>query len=450
MPRREVNLLTLTGGVRVKARVQHPKLHRDNTKLRNWFFRYWGDEFQANRSTKAVRKKYICGPSKGENAITEKAALLIRDRELAKINAPTVKAAMAKGQVLFQEVAKMYIESHVDRRGKLAFPTRITTKWLLDNYILRQWGKRRLADIEAKEVEDWLFSLKRNDGDPVSWWTMKNVRKTMSAVYHKAEEWGFWEEGRRNPLVKVDIGKKAYRNPRQILTWQQTAAVLARMEDPNRLVTETCVATSTRISEVTGLMIKHFDSAAKTIRIEQRNFHGDIDEPKTEGSKRVLALGNLAERYVDWIAKLERRGPDDWIFPQLSDHSKPLWDSGVRAAIHKAAEDASCDFPGLGPHSFRRANITWRQEVGGTAIEASKIAGHGEIDMTGDYTFVGLDRQDTLTRAIQERLAQAAPKDDGPDSHPAQRAHLARARKAKQEKRQKPKVIEIRRKEPAA
>ena len=30
-----------------------------------------------------------------------------------------------------------------------------------------------------------------------------------------------------------------------------------------------------------------------------------------------------------------------------------------------------CDFVGLGPHSLRRSNITWRQEVGGSSIEAS-------------------------------------------------------------------------------
>jgi hypothetical protein len=36
-------------------------------------------------------------------------------------------------------------------------------------------------------------------------------------------------------------------------------------------------------------------------------------------------------------------------------------------------------FPGLGPHSFRPANITWRQEVGGSSIEASKIAGHTSV-----------------------------------------------------------------------
>jgi hypothetical protein len=53
-------------------------------------------------------------------------------------------------------------------------------------------------------------------------------------------------------------------------------------------------------------------------------------------------------------------------------------------------------------------NFTWRQQVGGSAIEASKIAGHGDLEMTGDYPFVTAERQNELTRRIQQKLAQAA------------------------------------------
>lgn len=53
-------------------------------------------------------------------------------------------------------------------------------------------------------------------------------------------------------------------------------------------------------------------------------------------------------------------------------------------------------------------NISWRQQVGGSAIEASKMAGHSDVDMTADYTFVDLDRQKELTLAIQRQLAKAA------------------------------------------
>jgi hypothetical protein len=77
--------------------------------------------------------------------------------------------------------------------------------------------------------------------------------------------------------------------------------------------------------------------------------------------------------------------------------------------MHQAAKAEGCDFEGLGQHSFRRANITWRQQVGGSAIEASKIAGHSDLEMTGEYTFVTAERQNELPRRIQEKLAEAAP-----------------------------------------
>jgi hypothetical protein len=60
----------------------------------------------------------------------------------------------------------------------------------------------------------------------------------------------------------------------------------------------------------------------------------------------------------------------------------------VRKALKAAATAAGCDFLGFGLHSLRRAKITRRQEVGVSAIEASKIAGHGTVSQTGDYTIV--------------------------------------------------------------
>ncbi len=57
--------------------------------------------------------------------------------------------------------------------------------------------------------------------------------RSVSWVYHKAEDWGLWEEGKRPPTVKVDIGKRSYRFEKKILSWDQTAAVLARLAEPD-------------------------------------------------------------------------------------------------------------------------------------------------------------------------------------------------------------------------
>jgi integrase len=116
----------------------------------------------------------------------------------------------------------------------------------------------------------------------------------------------------------------------------------------------------------------------------------------------------------------------------------PRWDSGVRKALKEAArsiradgtpkEDRGFDFPGFGPHSLRRANITWRQEVGGSSIETSTIAGHASTAITEEYTLAGLNRQDDLTRLIQEKRAKAARKSRAVASQPPVTLELAAQR----------------------
>jgi integrase len=172
-------------------------------------------------------------------------------------------------------------------------------------------------------------------------------------------------------------------------------------------VIETCIATGARISEVLGLKWKHVDLKAGTIKIEQRVWHQDVGRPKSDSSRRLLGIGELVERFrARSVAEVAT--PESWVFHQKRATGRPLWDSGVRDALHLAAEEEHCDFPGLGPHSFRRANITWRQQVGGSAIEASKIAGHSNLEMTGEYTFVTPERQNELTRRIQKKLSAAS------------------------------------------
>jgi integrase len=187
---------------------------------------------------------------------------------------------------------------------------------------------------------------------------------------------------------------------------------LARLKDPNLLIIETVIATGARISEVLGLKWRHIDLQNGIIHIVQRNWRGDIDKPKSKTSKRPLTLGHLVDRYHSKATASSAR-PDDWVFVRTDCSDRPLWDSGVRQALKRAAVAEGCDFPGLGPHSFRRANITWRQEVGASSIEASKIAGHSTVRMTEEYTKIQLPRQAELTRRIQERLASVGEKRPG-------------------------------------
>jgi integrase len=402
------NLQSLTGGLKLKVRIQHPGVHeRTDRGGSYWYFRYWDDVLQPEGTTKAIRRFHVIGPSNGENRLSKKKAEVERDKFLAKINKPTIQEKVADGLVLLAKMVDKYKAAHVEAevagRFLLAKPTRLKYLLHLEQRIVPQWGERRLREINPDEVQQWLFETCD------SWHMMNDLRGIMSGIYTKAEEWGYWPEGRRNPISRVKIGEKWSVRPERILTDEETVRVLARLNDPNLLVIETAIATGARISEILGLTWRHVDLQTGIIRIVQRNWRGDIDDPKSKTSKRPLTLGYLVDRFRVKAVPDDAQ-PDKWVFVRSDGSGLPLWDSGVRQALKRAASAEGCDFPGLGPHSFRRANITWRQEVGGSSIEASKIAGHSTVRMTEEYTKIQLSRQEELTRRIQERLASVGEK----------------------------------------
>jgi integrase len=410
----EGTLLALTGGVKLKHRVQHPSvIERKDRGQHYWYFRYRHDELLPNGTFWTRRKFHTIGPSRGYGAIGKRQAEIERDKFLADLNAaetPCGAAVAAKqrievGAILFGKLAELWLKDYAENpKIKLAQPTREKYRMRMETHILPRWKNTRIGEMRAKDILDWL------QHKCTSWHMMIDLRNIMSGVFSRAQEWEILPETFANPMKRVKVGRKWTVRPDGILTTEETAEVFSRLEDPHLLVCETCISTGTRISEAVGLQLKHLDLDKGTIKIQQRHCRGDVDEPKTKNSRRVLALGTLVDRYSTWVEKKRISKPDDWIFFQDDDRSKPMWDSGVRKALKQAAKDASCDFAGFGLHSFRRANITMRQEAGASAIEAGKIAGHATVSQTGDYTIVQLKRQEELTRAIQDRVARAREK----------------------------------------
>lgn len=393
-------------------RVQHPQvLQRTDRKGTDWFFRYWHEELLPDGSIKTTRRFHTIGPSQGPTALTKREAEVQRDWVLASLNTtPTYTQAAVQpqapaelGVIPFGQLAAMWRQDYVDNpKIRLAEPTRIKYRLRLKNHILPRWNDVGIGQMRSKDILDWLLA------ECTSWYMMVDLRNVMSTIFTKAQEWEVLPDTLANPMRRVKVGRKWVVRPEQILTEEETMEVLGRLADPHRLICETCLSTGARISEVLGLTLKYLDLRKGIIHIQQRHCRGDIDVPKTKNSRRILTLGALIARYKDWITKKNITQPHQWLFPQDEDPQRPMWDSGVRKALKLAATAAEFDFLGFGPHSLRRANITWRQEVGASAIEASKIAGHSNVNMTNDYTYVQLRRQEELTRAIQDRLEAAA------------------------------------------
>ena len=194
--------------------------------------------------------------------------------------------------IIFGKLAEMWRNDYVDNpKVKLATPTREKYRSRLDNHILPRWKDTRLGEFRSKDILDWL------QHDCSSWHMMIDLRNIMSGIFARVQEWEILDETFANPMTRVKVGRKWSVRPDRILTQEETAEVFARLADPQLLICETCISTGTRISEAVGLQLRHVDLNTGTIKIQQRHCRGDVDEPKTKNSRRILALGTLADRY---------------------------------------------------------------------------------------------------------------------------------------------------------
>jgi hypothetical protein len=75
--------------------------------------------------------------------------------------------------------------------------------------------------------------------------------------------------------------------------------------------------------------------------------------------------------------------------------------------FRRAAEAVGIYFEGFGMHTFRRLNITWRQEAGATPFEAMRAAGHSKPETTWLYTITDSEREKQHVETILARIMGA-------------------------------------------
>jgi len=185
-------LLNLTGGVRLKQRVQHPSvIERKDRGKHYWYFRYREDELLPSGTFKPRRRFHTIGPSRGDGAFSKKQAEVERDKFLLERNAAfsRCEAAVAAqqpieiGAIIFGRLAELWRKDYVENAMvKLATPTRDKYRMRLDTHILPRWKDARLADLDnSKAVLDWL------QHECTSWHMMVDLRNIMSGIITRAQ-----------------------------------------------------------------------------------------------------------------------------------------------------------------------------------------------------------------------------------------------------------------------
>lgn len=365
-------------------RTQNPKLEKTDGRNPKFFIRPFVDLIEGGKLVRKQRRIYLgsCDSMGKREALTAKA------KALDTINHSQY---VAQAQIPFGEFLDLFERNHMDT---VRTSTRQKYASHIRTHIRPAFAHLRMADVTPLTIQSWIKGKKLGSA------TKADLRNIIHGIFSRAEEWGYWRE--KNPAAFIRLGKPKAVRQRRKMTTEETRALLAELSPQIRMIVEVALYCGLRISEVLGLRWRHIDLAAGVLKVEERYYRGDVDDPKTPGSARVVALGEMAQDFT-----LVHPGPgndDEWVFtvPTHGGRRQTRDDRIIlRHFIRPQAKALGLDYEGFGFHAFRRDAIT-RLVREMDPFQAMRMAGHSRLDMSLHYVETDNTAQDKAVRAMQK------------------------------------------------
>lgn len=220
-----------------------------------------------------------------------------------------------------------------------------------------------------------------------------------------------WEliEAQRNPveLVKLRGTSRRLKKP-QILTPEQSQALVSVFGEPYRTMVIVAMCTGMRVSEVLALCWEHIDFEAGVMLVQQGVVNGRIGKVKTEASNDYIPLDpTFAQILLDWKGDHST----GLVFP--SPITGGCYYAGViqQQVLKPAFEKIGVSGAGLGWHTFRHTYRSLLDETGAPIGVQQKLMRHSNVATTMNvYGKASLKaKQQANSKVVQMVIAQERP-----------------------------------------
>ena len=209
-----------------------------------------------------------------------------------------------------------------DIRSRIKETTWLTKVNIIDKKILPYFGKRKISEIQTKEVIAWqndLLQQKDKTGKPYSECYLKTIHNQLSAIFNHAVR---FYALRTNPAAKA--GNMGSEKRKEILFWTKEEYLRfadVMMDKPVSFYAfEMLYWCGLRLGEMLALTPSDFDFQNNTVTINKsyQRLHGEdvITTPKTKKSNRIIKMSEfLAEEMQEYIKMQYKIEPTDRLFP---------------------------------------------------------------------------------------------------------------------------------------
>jgi integrase len=262
-------------------------------------------------------------------------------------------------------------------------PKRLDTKrsyevWL-KGHILPKWADCCITQLQPRPVQLWLEDL---DLSPKS----KTLIRGMIGCLWDFAQWRGDVPITRNPmqLVTIKSATKRVRQPRS-LTPAEVQKFLEHLSEPFRTLAVVSVCCGLRISEALALKWSDVNWKDGRLQIERGIVAGNVDDVKTEGSRRALYVpSEVLNVLTAWRTVTQFDSDSDWIFAGPATIGRKPWSyDQVWRQYQKAASAA-----GIGhvpTHSMRHTFRSLLDAVGTPLTVQQRAMRHSSITTTFDH-----------------------------------------------------------------
>ena len=291
-----------------------------------------------------------------------------------------------------------FVETYTaDVKNRMKENTWETKEHIIRTKLTPYFGKRKLCDIQPKEVIAWqneMINYKDENGKLYSPVYLKTLHNQLSCIFnHAVKYYGLSQ----NPAAKV--GNMGRARNREMLFWTKDEYLKfadAMMDKPMSFYAfELLYWCGIRQGELLALTPMDIDFEKKTVSITksyQRIKGRDvITTPKTPKSNRVIKMPQfLCDEIQEYISMLYGTEPTDRLFPVTKYYLHHEMERGCKETGVKK----------IRIHDLRHSQISLLIDMGFSAIAIADRVGHESIVITYNYAHLFPSRQTEMAERL--------------------------------------------------
>jgi integrase len=293
-----------------------------------------------------------------------------------------------------------------DKKKRVKENTWESKSHVIRTKILPYFGKRKIAEIEPKDVIAWqneLLSYQGEHGEVYSPTYLKTIHAQLSAIFNHAVRFYHLPY---NPAQRA--GTMGSEEHKEMLFWTKEEYLKfadAMMDKPvSYYAFEMLYWTGIRCGELLALTPADFDFSDRTLTINksyQRLKGRDvITSPKTPKSNRTIKMPKfLCEEMQEYIGMLYEIGEKERIFTITKSYLHHEMDRGSKVAGVKR----------IRIHDLRHSAISLLIEMGFSALAIAERVGHESIDITYRYAHLFPTKQTEMADKLDMERMDALP-----------------------------------------